>query len=310
MIGKPIIGKSFGGCVRYLLNREEAFILEAEGVQMKNSSTITRDFNMQRSMNPRLGKAVGHTVLSWSKEDIPLLDDEKMCSNAKEYMEAMGIINTQFVIVKHTDRQHPHLHIVYNRVNNYGKTISDKNNYERNVKVCRRLTEGYGFYLAKNKEKVNRQQLKGNDKVRYAILDAVKTGLKVCRNWPELERYLQVNGIRILYTYKGESDTIQGISFEKDCVKFKGSAIDRSLSYAGINNIFEPKPQEKTKRYPIIKPLHKNKTIYTNAPEDGKGFSENKTKDLLDILIDPTHETKQNPFEQEIKKRKRKMRFR
>jgi len=310
MIGKPIIGKSFGGCVRYLLNREEAFILDAEGVRIKNSSTITRDFNMQRSMNPRLSKAVGHTVLSWSKADMPLLDDEKMCGIAKEYMDAMGITDTQFVTVKHTDRQHPHLHIIYNRVNNYGKTISDNNNYERNVKVCRRLTESYGFYLAKGKEKGNRKQLKGNDRVRYAIHDAVKTGLKVCWNWPELERYLQVYGIRILYTYKGESDTIQGISFEKDGVKFKGSAIDRSLSYTGINNIFEPKPQQKTKRYPIIKPLHKYKTTDGNALEGSKDFSENTTKDLLDILIDPVHEAKLNPFEQEIKKRKRKMRLR
>jgi len=40
----------------------------------------------------------------------------------------MEIKNTQYVIVQHTDRQNPHVNIVYNRVDNDGRTITDKNN--------------------------------------------------------------------------------------------------------------------------------------------------------------------------------------
>src|SRR5690606_28235794 len=36
------------------------------------------------------------------------------------------------------------------------------------------------------------------------------------------------------YKYRKGTDEVQGISFEKDGVKFKGSAIDRKYSFAGI----------------------------------------------------------------------------
>jgi hypothetical protein len=127
MVGKIKEGKSFGGCVAYNLDREKATVLYAEGVRVLNSSTVTQDFNMQRKMNPKLKNAVGHVVLSWSPKDKDKLNSEVMLKDAKEYLAKMNILNTQFLIVEHADRSHPHLHIIYNRVNNDGRTISNNN---------------------------------------------------------------------------------------------------------------------------------------------------------------------------------------
>lgn len=69
MIGKVKIGKSFGGCIRYNLEREQAIILYANGIRTDSIGHIIDDFNMQRKMNPELGQAVGHIVLSWSAND-------------------------------------------------------------------------------------------------------------------------------------------------------------------------------------------------------------------------------------------------
>src|SRR5690606_1807743 len=205
MIGKPITGKSFGGCVRYLVNRPEAHILEAEGVRIQSARSIREDFNMQRKMNPGLGKAVGHTILSWSLEDSARLTDENMAAVAREYMEMMGIRDTQYLIVRHTDAAHPHLHIVYNRVDNEGKTISDRNNYRRNVQACKDLTLKYGYHIAEGKKAVNRQRLKGADKLKFSIYDTIRQALKTCANWQELEHKLKQNGITIHYKYKGNT---------------------------------------------------------------------------------------------------------
>src|SRR5690606_25588442 len=113
----------------YVVNKPEAEILTAEGVRMQNVAAMIQDFNMQRKMRPGLGKAAGHLVLSWSSEDLPKLDNKIMAERAEEYMEKMNIRNTQYIIVRHHDRKHPHIHIIYNRVDNEGRTISDKNNY-------------------------------------------------------------------------------------------------------------------------------------------------------------------------------------
>ena len=41
---------------------------------------------------------------------------------AREYMEKTGIKDTQYIIARHHDQKHPHIHIVYNRVDNNGRT--------------------------------------------------------------------------------------------------------------------------------------------------------------------------------------------
>lgn len=239
MVGKQIVGKGFGGCIRYLLNRDEATILAAEGLNAENAATITRDFNIQRKMNPNLGKAVGHLVLSWSSEDKALLTPEIMAERAKEYLKLMNIENTQYVIVQHTDKQHPHLHIIYNRVDNNGRTISDSNNYKANVKACKFITEKYGYHMGEGKEKVNRENLKGKEKVRYEIYDAIGKGIKTATNWKAFESTLKAKGIEIQFKYKGKTKDVQGISFSKGDVKFKGSAIDTSFSYSKLNSRIE-----------------------------------------------------------------------
>ncbi|WEA01854.1 relaxase/mobilization nuclease domain-containing protein [Mucilaginibacter sp. SJ] len=235
MIGKPITGRSFGGCVRYVVNKQDAKIIAAEGVRMQNAGTITNDFNLQRKMRPELGKAVGHLVLSWSREDLSKLSDSIMVERAKEYMDKVGIRNTQFVVVRHHDRENPHLHVIYNRVDNDGNTITDKNNFAKNVKACKEITLKYGYHLGEGKEQVNRQALKGNEKIRYELFDAIKAALKQSGDWKQLEANLKKLGIGIAYKFRNGSNEVQGISFEKGDIKMKGSAIDRSFSYAGIN---------------------------------------------------------------------------
>ena len=176
MMGKPITGRSFGGCIRYVVDKQESKILAAEGLRMQSASTLAQDFNLQRKMRPELGKAVGHLVLSWSKEDLPKLSDEIMAERAKEYMEKVGIRNTQYVVVRHSDRDHPHLHLIYNRVDNNGKTITDKNNFAKNVKACKEITLKYGYHLGEGKDLVNRQALKGKEKIRYDCMMRLKQG--------------------------------------------------------------------------------------------------------------------------------------
>jgi hypothetical protein len=291
MMGKPITGRSFGGCIRYVVDKQEAKILAAEGVRMQNASTLTHDFNLQRKMRPELGKAVGHFVLSWSKEDLVKLSDDIMVERAKEYMEKVGIRDTQFVVVRHSDREHPHLHLIYNRVDNNGKTISDKNNFAKNVKACKEITVKYGYHLGEGKEQVNRQALKGKERIRYELYDAIKAAMKTATTWKELEAALTKEGIKIAYKFRSGTSEVQGVSFEKGEIKIKGSAIDRSLSYAQIDATLTRNQQ--VQQYHAARQANEPSLAsqlrevirqsvqaeYHHSPDSGKG--------LLQILLEP-----------------------
>ena len=181
MIGKIISCSSFAGTVGYVM-KEQSRILAAEGIVPPEVRDMVRDFKDQTLLNPRIKNAVGHISLSFSPKDADKLTDAKMTGIAREYMERMGIRDTQFLLVRHLDQAHPHCHLVYNRVGNNGQTISDKNIKVRNGKVCKELTAKHGLYYAKGKEHVNRDRLREPDKTKYEIYDAIRVSLPGCQS--------------------------------------------------------------------------------------------------------------------------------
>ena len=108
MIGKIMKAASFSRCVHYVTGKEEARILASDGVLLTSTQDIIDSFEFQRQMNPRISKPVGHIALSFLPEDKDKLTDETMTKIAREYMELMGIKDTQFLLVRHFDNGNPH----------------------------------------------------------------------------------------------------------------------------------------------------------------------------------------------------------
>ena len=251
MVGKVISGSSFSGTVGYVM-KEESRILEAEGIMPPEVKDMVQDFKDQTLLNPRLKNTVGHISLSFSPKDAPRMTDALMTQIAKEYMQKMGITDTQYLLVRHLDQPHPHCHLVYNRVGNNGQTISDKNIKIRNAKVCRELTEKYGLYLAPGKDDVRRERLREPDKTKYEIYDAIKGSLPKCKSWNELEGKLKEQGIGVRYKYCGNTDRKQGVLFSKNGFEFSGSKIDRAFSFTKLDNRFNNIQQQTQHRATLL----------------------------------------------------------
>ncbi|MDU1889153.1 MAG: relaxase/mobilization nuclease domain-containing protein [Dysgonomonas sp.] len=237
MIAKNIKGKSFKGCVSYVMN-DTATILEAEGIWADNTKNIIRSFAIQRSGRKEIKQPVGHIPISFSPEDKDRMTNEFMVQLAKEYMLEMGIKNTQYVIVRHDNTENPHLHIVYNRINNDLKLISVNHDYKRNIKVCKKLKDKYNLTYGKGKEKVKREKLDNQDKVKYKIHDAIKAVLPYCKTPNELKSILNQVGIETEFKLKRTTGEIEGISFQYGDIAFKGSQIDRKFSYRNLKKEF------------------------------------------------------------------------
>ena len=237
MIAKIIKGADFGGVINYMLSKQEgkAMVLASNNIGFTDQNLCVHEFVLQASMRPNVQKPVCHTILSFSANDADQLTDDVMIKIANEYLEKMGYGNTQSLIVRHSDRQHPHLHICINRIGNDGKTISDRNEKYRSTKICRELTERYGLTLGEGKKAVNRHRLRGEDKLRYEIFDAIKTALLHSKNWKDFVADLERQGIATRFKTKGNTNVVQGIIFEKDGCSFSGSKIDRSCSFSRLN---------------------------------------------------------------------------
>ena len=213
---------SFARVVNYVNNPKKARLIDSKDVRLDDNATIARSMHGQADDKPgrKLKNPVYHISLDFAHEDAPKLTDELMVEIAREYMRRMGITNTQYIVCRHTDREHQHLHIVANRVDNDGNTISDSNDNVRNVKVCKALTREYGLHFSKGKMNVKRDRLRGKDKVKYQIYDAIKAALPHCNCWSDLCDMLAKQGIGVNFKYNRNEGKIIGVSFTKNEISF------------------------------------------------------------------------------------------
>lgn len=249
MIAKIVKGSNFKGVVNYILDKEkDARIIVCDGLFAENKETIAGSFEAQVRMNPRVTKPVGHIALAFPKEDEHRLTDRAMAGIALEYLDKMGIKDTQILIVRHFDKEHPHVHIAFNRIANDGRTISDRNERIRSTRICKELARKYGLYLADGKEQVKPHRLREPDKTKYELYSILKMEVARCGNWNMLIANLEKQGVEVRFKYKGKSDEIQGVIFSKNGYSFSGSKIDRRFSYSKIDAALNANRHEERQR--------------------------------------------------------------
>jgi len=236
MIGKVKIGKSFGGICRYVFDEDkQAEVLAAEGVRGTSAAAMTADFNAQRELNPNLGRAVMHVALAWPPGEE--LSNDQVTELARAYLKEMKVDadNTQWALVRHRDQAHPHAHLIVNRVDNDGATVSDQHNYRNSLDACRKLEKQYGLVsaqeISQDNRRAQREELPARAAAKLYVQDALSRHLPHVTSPEELTEALQRDGVSVQATY--QKGRLQAIVFEHESQHLKGSELGRG--YSGNN---------------------------------------------------------------------------
>ena len=304
MIAKIVKGSSFKGVVNYILDKgKDAKILVCDGQFAEDKDTIAMSFEAQSKMNPKVTKPVGHISLAFSKEDEHRLTDRAMAGIALEYLKEMGITDTQILIVRHFDKEHPHVHIAFNRIANDGRTISDRNERIRSARICKELTRKYNLYFASGKERVKQHRLKEPDKTRYGLYTILKSEISRCGNWNMLAANLKKQGVDMQFKYKGKSDEVQGVVFTMNGYSFSGSKIDRRFSFSKIDVALDN--NRRNERQGIISPSHREGQF--KFPTEPRGNDDLYSGSIGLFMPDNVDgQAEENRFEEELKRRNKK----
>ena len=304
MIAKIVKGSRFRDVVNYILDKEkDAKILVCDGLFAESKDTIAMSFEAQSKMNPKVTKPVGHISLAFSKEDEHRLTDRAMAGIALEYLKEMGITDTQVLIVRHFDKEHPHVHIAFNRIANNGRTISDRNERIRSARICKELTRKYNLYFASDKERVEQHRLKEPDKTKYGLYSILKSEVSRCGNWRQLAANLEKQGVDMRFKYKGKSDEVQGVVFSMNGYSFSGSKIDRRFSYSKIDAALER--NRHTERMEMQWSSH-HEELPTFQPES-RGNDDLYNSSIGLFMPDNANaQADENYFEEELKRRNKK----
>jgi len=120
MIGEAQTGTGFGGLARYLATGRQGDSPErVEWAQARNLPTTDPDTYpaMMRAtarLSRRVQDPVFHFSVSWPVEE--QLEPDAMASIADRTLSDLELAEHQSVIVCHNDTDHPHLHVMVNRV--------------------------------------------------------------------------------------------------------------------------------------------------------------------------------------------------
>jgi hypothetical protein len=313
MIGKIVTGKSFRGCLLYCLHDKIADEKKNELVMRDraevilynqcfgNDKELIQQFNEVRELNPRLSKPVLHITLSLSQgENLPAY---KLAEMARDCAHDLGFSHNQFVAVLHKDTEHPHIHIVVNRIGYDGKTLSDSHNYQKIAKLCRKLELKHELkqVLSPNaflpKELRNYQRLDGR---KQQLKADISRCLAASKNYDEFEQKMKALKYNVI--------RMRGIAFrDQQKVYTKGSEVGYSL--ATIEKVLAQKPALQ---------IEQNKEIIQQTPRHMKSLKDpsqvsikkqvgKDSQSSLNILLKPNSEFEEaiNPSLTEVERKRR-----
>jgi len=188
MIIKISQGKGFRGVLDYLLRREKAEIVAGNmiGTSVRNLST---EFGVSRQMRRDIEKPVFHASLSLPPNE--RLDDETWTRVAGSYLKKMGFSDEhQFVLIKHGDTDHDHVHLVVSRISLSGKVWKDSLSIRRSHDAARAIEREFGLTVvnSESKEELGKPKLKRSEvekalrenepPVKLIVSEAVKEAVK------------------------------------------------------------------------------------------------------------------------------------
>lgn len=189
----------------------------------KNHEEIASEFKVIRS--PRgLKNPVKHISLSLHPKEAK--NASKFPQMAKEYVSRMGYKNNQWVAYQHFDAEHPHIHIVINRVSTSDfKTVKDGNERHKSMSILRDLEQEFGLQYTKsysdNKSLNNKEyrlkrregKLIYKDFLRYDIDNLIRK----CNSFDQFLKASEFNGTPfVIKTRNNAAGEVTGISYKID----------------------------------------------------------------------------------------------
>lgn len=241
MIAKLVKGRGFRGALEYDITKEGGRIISSN-MAGKNPRELAAEFGEIRKLRPNLGKAVLHVSLSAAPGE--KLTDEQWREIGQRYLRGMGFTDNQFIITRHTDTEHEHIHILANRITHAGEVVSDGQDYKRQETIMREIERDYGLQRvapsieaerkAPTKGEIERAMRTGQPSTRDQLQKLCDGAAKDCRSFTEYVERLEDVGVEVVPVAQLNGAKLSGLSYRLDGVTMKGSDLGKGYTAAGI----------------------------------------------------------------------------
>tara|TARA_R110002051_G_scaffold226503_3_gene289163 strand:- start:1572 stop:2594 length:1023 start_codon:yes stop_codon:yes gene_type:complete len=302
MIAKQIKGKDFYGLLAYNQKKVglgQASVLDAN-IDLGSAVEMSKEFNLVRQLRPRLGKAVYHVSLNLPPHE--KMNDKNFVSMGLDYLKGMGFDDNQYIIYRHDDQSHQHIHIVANRVKYSGDLVSDSKDYNRSELLVRKLEKKYGLSLlsdeplerraALTQKEIEKALRTGTVPIKVTLQNQLLEALKRSKNIEEFIYQMQSREISPKFNVSKTTGRVSGVSFSYEGVIYKGSSLGRQYSW---NNIIKQIDYEQIRDRAVI--LQTNSAEQRDfkgigADKEGAGENSEQSKNTIgragEVIVQPT----------------------
>lgn len=253
-------------------NDKETEILHAEGVDVilgldgrlhGDPDRIAQSFRIQADMNPRVQQCVKHMYISYLPHDIVAMVNntvfekdavysvqdaidkfgqekvnsivnEAMVNDWQTVLSRLGYENSQYLIVRHSEKNNPHSHCILNMVDNDGNRLKDHKDIKRGIEICRDLTISKGYCWGNHKSVSTCKSERPRERERQSMCKDIYRITKGGTDAWTLKYDAAKVGITVRYRTDLNTGQIKGLSFERNGIRFQGGKLDRSLSASKI----------------------------------------------------------------------------
>jgi hypothetical protein len=245
MTADQVKGKGFRGALRYNLQKVDQGVAKILDMSFTsgNEHSIMQEVALVRMLRPNLQKYFYHTSLNFPPTEN--LADEQMNILANEYLNNMGFDQHQYAIFRHFDADHPHLHILVNRIGYDGQVVSDSKDYQRSEQVLRKLEKQHGLTEVISSHQAQERAMTKNELEMMKRTDepSVKMKLqiiikKVLSQKPDAVQFIQAleaQGINVLFN-QARTGFVSGISYGFEGMQFKGAHLGNAYKWQAIKN--------------------------------------------------------------------------
>ncbi|WP_138505687.1 relaxase/mobilization nuclease domain-containing protein [Nostoc sp. PA-18-2419] len=253
MIGNQTKGRGFRGLLNYLQSQQGAKLIGGN-MGGQNARALALEFKISRQLNLEADRVVYHASLSLPHNE--RLDDATWNEIANRYLEEMGFDSNQYVVYRHSNTEHNHIHICASRIRlDNGKIVHDSWDYKRSENIIRRFELDYGLQqtqsshekLSRNpsigqQRRLEREQLEyiNGDRsspqkrpIKQQLQELIDRATVDQPTMPQLIERLQIEGVKVRHglTRNGKS---KGISYAMKGQQFSGTNLGAAYTFPGL----------------------------------------------------------------------------
>ena len=252
----------------------------------REPKTIYEEMKVVNDYNSRCRNKFLRIEIGIAPQDEKKLPVSELMGIAHLFAKRMGLDNHQWVAVTHKDTDNRHIHIIANRISQYGEVYDTTFVSNKAAKVAEEISREKGLTIAREikaerkyqKAKVSQtreQAKKVVQQICYSLLDKYRdTGI----TGHSMFLYeLNKNGITI-ERMKNKQGNVYGLKFSYAGQSFKASEIGREFGYRSLQKNFEETNKEESRKPPLTvqEPIEKKEqpdTGYQLVPPSRSSIS-------------------------------------